>query len=320
MRAFRPYPGTSGGHRQTLLGYWRRRRLEWPHPVEDLVVLVEDGVQLLLRATWQPGPRAERPALVLLHGLGGWDGAKYGLATGQLALARGWHVIRMNLRGAGNGMGLSPVLYNAGLDADLAAALAAVTRVAPRLAVVGFSLGANLALLLLGRQPERLPPGFIGAVAVSPPLDLAACAAALERPSNRLYQLYFMGNLRRAYRERQAARPDLFEAGREQGVRTVREYDERITAPYGGYRDADEYYAQSSAGPRLASVRHPALVLASWDDPMIPAESVARWPLSPSVDREMLPTGGHVGFVAPSAAPGGFWAAERALAFLEERG
>jgi predicted alpha/beta-fold hydrolase len=317
---FRPHPLASGGHRQTLLGYWRRRALEWPHPSEDLVVDVEDDVRVLLRATWQPGPREARPALVLLHGLGGWDGAKYGIATGRLAYARGWHVLRMNLRGAGDGMGLSPVLYNAGLDGDLAAVLSALARATPRLAVVGFSLGANLALLLLGRRSDRVPPGFVGAVGVSPPLDLAACAAALELPSNRLYQLYFMGNLRRAYRERQAARPDLFQPGLERGVRTLREYDDRITARYAGFRDAPEYYARSSAGTHLRRVRHRALILAAWDDPMVPGASVARWPLSDSVTREMLPTGGHVGFVAPTAAPGAFWAAERALDFLERAG
>ena len=316
MKPFRPHPLTAGGHRQTLLGYWRRRALDWPHPTDDMVVDVEGGVQLLLRATWQPGRREARPALVLLHGLGGWDGAKYGLATGQLAFVQGWHVVRMNLRGAGDGMGLSPVLYNAGLDGDLAAVLSAVALSAPRLAVVGFSLGANLALLLLGRRSSALPPGFVGAVGVSPPLDLAACTAALERPANRLYQLYFMGNLRRAYRERQAARPDLFERGLERGVRTVREYDERITARYAGFRDASEYYARSSAGAHLVDVRHRALVLAAWDDPMVPGDTVARWPVSSFVTREMLPTGGHVGFVAQTSAPGGFWAAERALDFL----
>jgi hypothetical protein len=222
----------------------------------------------------------------------------------------------MNLRGAGDGMGLSPVLYNAGLDGDLAAVLSAVALSAPRLAVIGFSLGANLALLLLGRRSGGLPPGFVGAVGVSPPLDLAACTAALERPANRLYQLYFMGNLRRAYRERQAARPDLFERSLERGVRTVREYDERITARYAGFRDASEYYARSSAGAHLVDVRHRALVLAAWDDPMVPGDTVARWPVSGFVTREMLPTGGHVGFVAQTSAPGGFWAAERALDFL----
>jgi predicted alpha/beta-fold hydrolase len=52
---------------------------------------------------------------------------------------------------------------------------------------------------------------------------------------------------------------------------------------------------------------------------MIPVASIERWPLSPAVTREITPTGGHVGFVAPSRAPGWFWAADRALAFVERR-
>jgi hypothetical protein len=317
VNGFRPHPLLRGGHRQTLLGYWRRRGLSWLHPTENLVAEAEGGVKLLLRATWQPGPREACPGLVLVHGLGGWDGASYGIATGRLAFGRGWHVVRMNLRGAGDGMGLSPVLYNAGLDGDLLCALRLLAAEVPRLAVVGFSLGANLALLLLGRRGDAVPAGLIGVVGISPPLDLASCARALERPVNRLYQLYFMRGLRRAYRERQSARPDLYAPDLERGVRTVREYDERITARYGGYRDAADYYARSSAGPHLHCARHRALILAAQDDPMIPLESVTRFPLSSAVAREVLPTGGHVGFVAPTTAPGSFWAAERAVDFLE---
>jgi predicted alpha/beta-fold hydrolase len=313
---FRPHFLFRGGHRQTLLGYWLRRRLVWPHPSEDVVVEAGGGVKLLLRASWQPGPRAAKPALVLIHGLGGWDGALYGLSTGRLAFERGWHVVRMNMRGAGHGMGLSAVLYNAGLDQDLLRVLESLAPSVGGLGVVGFSLGGNLALLLLGRRGGELPAGLRGVVGVSPPLELAACADALGRPSNRLYQIYFMRMLRRAYVERQAARPDLYAPGREQGLRSVREYDETITAPYGGYRDADDYYAQSSAGPRLVEIRHRALILSAADDPMIPVASVERWPLSPCIEREILPTGGHVGFAAPSVAPGSFWAGERALEFL----
>lgn len=318
MRPFRPRPLTSGGHRQTLLGYLVRRRLAWPHASDDLVVDAGDGVRLLLRASWQPGPRRERPALVIVHGLGGWDGAKYGFAIGRLAFERGWHVARMNLRGAGDGMGLSPVLYNAGLDSDLVRVVAALAERTPRVAVVGFSLGANLALLAAGRSAGQLSEALVGVVGVSPPLDLDACASALDAPLNLLYRLYFMGNLRRAYRERQAAQPGVYERGRERGLRTIRSYDDRITAHYGGYRDAAEYYARASAGPWLAKVVKPSLVLAAADDPMIPHASVERWTLPPNglVTREILPTGGHVGFVAPSAAPGSFWAAERALEFL----
>jgi predicted alpha/beta-fold hydrolase len=156
---------------------------------------------------------------------------------------------------------------------------------------------------------------------VSAPLDLAACAAALGRPTNRLYQLYFMRELRGAYRRLQRRRPDLYAPGRERGLRTVLEYDEAITAPYGGYASAADYYSRSSAGPRLGAIIHPALLLSAADDPMVPPESNTRWalPTSGCVVREVWPTGGHVGFVAPTSAPGHFWAAERVLSFAEDR-
>jgi predicted alpha/beta-fold hydrolase len=315
---FHPHPLAVGGHRQTLLGFWHRRKLRWTPPVEDVIVEAGDGIRLLLRASWQPGPHEARPALVTIHGLGGWDEASYGLATGAYAYGLGWHVLRMNMRGAGDSARICPRLYNAGLDTDLVAALQAVTRVAPRVAVIGFSLGANLSLLALGRSASGLPPGLLGVVAVSPPLDLAACVAALERPANRLYQSYFLRNLRLSYRWRQSLCPELYEAGRELKPRSIREWDEAITAPYGGYASADEYYARSSAGPYVSSLDRRVLILTAQDDPLVPAASVARWPLPPSgmVQREITKTGGHVGFVAPTRAPGRFWAAERAMRFL----
>jgi hypothetical protein len=320
LPSFSPTFGTAGGHRQTLLGYWLRRRLRWQAAAEDLVVEAGEDVRLLARITWQDGRREARPALVIVHGLGGCDAAGYAVATGQLALSHGWHVVRMNMRGAGDAESVCPRLYNAGLDGDLLAVLAVLAPDAGALAVVGFSLGANLALLALARGGDRIPASVVGVAAVSPPLDLAACADALERPANRLYQAYFVRNLKAAYRRRQLLRPDLYEAGRERGIRTIREYDDAITAPYGGYGSAEEYYRASSAGPLLGLLKRPALVLAAGDDPMVPADSVARWPLPASslVAREVTPTGGHVGFVAPTAAPGRFWAAERVMAFVGE--
>jgi predicted alpha/beta-fold hydrolase len=282
------------------------------------VVEAGQGVRLLLRASWQPGARETRPALLIVHGLGGSDASSYVVSTGRLAYARGFHVVRVNMRGSGDGEALCPLLYNAGLDTDLLAATSAVSQLVPRVAIVGFSLGANLALLMLGRRPELLPKALWAAAAVSPPLDLAACAAALEAPDNRIYQHYFMQMLTDAYRRRHAARPDLFAAGRELGLRTVREYDDRITAPFGGYESAAQYYERSSAGPWLTAIGRPALVLAAEDDPMIPVATVRRWAASSAVTRQLLPTGGHVGFVAPAQAPGWFWAPERVLGFLAD--
>jgi predicted alpha/beta-fold hydrolase len=310
-RPFQPFPFTAGGHRQTLLGYLCRRRLVWHPPCEDIVLDAGGDVRLLLRASWQPGPRDARPALVVVHGLGGCDSATYVHATGLHAWGRGWHVIRANMRSAGDSVRLC---------ADVLAVLRVVAERVGRLGVVGFSLGANLALLALARHAGEIPSALLGVVAVSPPLDLAECAARIERPANRMYQRYFMVSLREAYRIRQALRPDLYEAGRERDTRTIRQYDRAITAPYGGYRDLEDYYARSSAGPLLASIRQRALILAAQDDPLVPVDSVVRWPLPEGghVRRELPGSGGHTGFVGRTSAPGRFWAAERALDFLDE--
>lgn len=319
---FRPHWLTAGGHRQTLLGLLHRRPLRWTPPTQDLAVEVGDDVRLLLRASWQPGPRDARPALVLVHGIGGCDSSAYGVATGRHAWERGWHVVRMNLRGAGDSLRLCASLSHAGQEDDLTAALRAVAESAPRLAVAGFSIGGSLVLRALGRRAAELPPGLFGAAAVSPPVDLAAVARALQSPGNGIYQSWFVRNLRTSYRNRQRLRPDLYEVGRERGVRTVWEFDDRITAPYSGYRDAADYYASASPGPLLQAIDRPVLILAAQDDPIVPTASLTCWPLPPSgvVKRELPATGGHVGFVGRTRAPGHFWAAERVLRFLEDAG
>src|SRR5207247_4673452 len=70
LREFAPHPLTAGGHRQTLLGFWRRRSLRWDLPADDLVVEGGEDVRILARVTWHPDrPRAARPLLVVVHGL-----------------------------------------------------------------------------------------------------------------------------------------------------------------------------------------------------------------------------------------------------------
>jgi predicted alpha/beta-fold hydrolase len=316
LRSFRPFLGTGGGHRQTLLGYLLRRSMRWTLPSEDLIVESKDGERLLVRASFQEQAREKSPALVLVHGLGGSDASGYLVAAGLLAYRRGYHVLRMNMRGAGDSEGLCRGLYNAGLDQDLLSVLERAAGETPAVAAAGFSLGASLMLLTLGRRREALPKAVFGAAAVSPPLSLRACALALERGGNRLYAAHFMGGLRRSYRRKQQVLPSLYEARLEAGTRTVFEFDDLITARYGGYTGAEDYYERSSAGPWLSRIDRPTLVLAAQDDPMIPIESILPFASSGAVTREYSRTGGHVGFLGEAEAPGHFWAAERILSFL----
>lgn len=316
--SFKPPWFARGGHTQTILGFFHRRNLRWTLPALDLVVESEPGIRVLARATWQLGDRAASPALILLHGMGGRDESTYMLSTGAHAFALGWHVVRMNMRGAGDSFEICPRLYNAGLEVDLVAMARSVAALTPRIALFGASLGGNHVLLAAGRSRAALPAEVKAAVTISAPVDLLACSDALHKPVNRLYVSRFVADLKASYTRIQARNLGLYEAGRETGVRTVREFDEKITAPYGGFLSAEDYYTRSSSGPWLHNIDRPTLILSAEDDPMIPAASVRKFALPESgvVTREILPTGGHVAFVAPTKAPGHFWAGERAMEFL----
>jgi uncharacterized protein len=317
---FRPYPLTSGGHRQTLLGDWIRKYLGWSPPAEDVIVDVNHEVRLLTRVSWQPGSREARPALILIHGMGGSSERGYLFSTGLMAWKYGWHVVRMNMRGCGRGSEVYPGLYHSGLDTDLIAVLQVIHRWTPRLAVCGFSLGGNLTLLALGRCAGKIPSGLFAGAAVSPAMDLEACAQAIELPSNRHYQIFFCNDLCENYRHLQRLNAQRYEYDRQRNVRTIREFDELITAYYGGFSDAGDYYRQSSAGPYLGSISTPTLILSAADDPFIPVEIFSRFPLPAkgSVRIEITETGGHMGFLGRTKAPCHFWAAERVVSFLND--
>ncbi len=316
---FRPPPLLTGGHRQTLAGHVARTHLSWRERTEDAVVTASGEIKLLLRISWQNGTRADRPAVLLVHGLEGCDASGYVLSTGELAYRAGCHVIRMNLRGCGDSLRLCPVLYNAGVSHDLLAVMQWVSAQVRQVAVVGFSLGANLALVTLARHREAIPDPVAAVATVSPPLDLAAAADALDRPSNYVYRRYFLERLRASYRRRQSLRPDLYALDAERNCCSLWEYDELITARYGGYRGARDYYEQSSAGPLLTDIDRPVLILSAQDDPLIPSRSITRWRRAPEVRLELSETGGHVGFFGQSRAKGKFWAADRTLEFALER-
>ena len=316
-QTFKPLFGLSGGHRQTLAGHLFRAGLTWNAPTQDFVVDAPDQIQLLLRASWQSEPRRDRPALLLVHGLEGCDRSAYMLSTGELAYGNGWHVVRMNMRGCGDALEICPRLYNAGVTTDLLAVLEWLASHVNHIAICGFSLGANLALLTSARHRESVPESLRAIAAVCPPLDLSAAADALAGASNRLYQVYFMNRLKSSYIQRQKLLHDLYAPDLARECRTVREYDDAVVAPYGGFENAEDYYTRSSSGTHLTSLERPTLILSSADDPMIPVQSVVRWSVPTCVHREITPTGGHVGFVGETRAPGRFWAAERVMHFFD---
>jgi uncharacterized protein len=176
-----------------------------------------------------------------------------------------------------------------------------------------------MTLKLAGDEGARLPREVRAVFAVSPSIDLPACADAIAWRSNRFYQVHFMSSLRRRIRDAHKLYPERYDVRDLRAVRTIREFDARFTAPAGGYRDVDDYYARASSRPRIPYIRRPALVIHAQDDPFVPFASFRDPALAANPYVVLLTPrhGGHVGFIAAhnTAHEDRFWAENRIVEF-----
>jgi uncharacterized protein len=316
---FQPRPGLRGGHLQTLAAQFLRRRIHLPPP-EDLHVQVAEGVQVLCHCHWQPD-RRHAPALVIVHGLEGSSQSQYVIGATAKALAAGMSVVRMNMRNCGRTGHLGPTLYHSGLSGDVREIALAVLRdqKVARLLLLGFSLGGNLVLKLAGEWGREAPAELRGVAAVSPALDLAASADALHLPANRLYELYFLWNLKRSVRAKARLYQGRYDLTRLRRLRSLRDFDHRVTAFYCGFESADDYYARASAAQLLDRLAVPVLVIHAADDPFIRITPSTRAKLLGNACIRYVETehGGHCGFLGRAAdGDDGRWAERAAVDFL----
>jgi predicted alpha/beta-fold hydrolase len=282
---------------------------------------VEDGDRLVVLESVPPGWRAGEPAAVLVHGLAGCARSPYVVRFARGLVGMGIRVVRMNLRGAGAGFGLARGIYHAGRSEDVRRVIDWLAPRVPgsRIALAGFSLGANLALKLAAEVPARPAAGLDCVLAANPPIDLAACARAMRRPENRLYDWNFVRWLRGQVARLHRAFPELGRPEVEH-VRSVYEFDDRYTAPRNGFASAEDYYARSSSLSLIPRIEHPGLVVHAADDPFIPVEPFlhARFPASLTV--ELTRHGGHLGYLSRSRWQGSRrWLDARLSAWLSAR-
>jgi predicted alpha/beta-fold hydrolase len=166
----------------------------------------------------------------------------------------------------------------------------------------GVSLGGNVLLKWLGERGDSVPSRIRGAVTISVPYDLERGARYISRGFSRVYERHFMRTLRRKATAKLAHFPGLFDRAALETARTLYDFDNLVTAPVHGFRDAHDYYVRSSSQQFLSRIRIPTLLLSARDDPFLPAEvlaevqEVAR--ANPCLTLEFTERGGHVGFVS----------------------
>jgi len=201
-RKFEPHRWLKSGHAQTIAAAFAPRAFALSAG-EERLFRVETETQLKGICHWQEGKRRDLPVIVIVHGLEGSSDSNYARGIAGKALAKGFHSVRMNQRNCGGTERLTPTLYNSGLSGDYHAVLMELVREGfERIFFAGYSMGGNLVTKMAGELGEGAPKQLRGVAVVCPALDLSACADALEKSENRLYQWHFVRGLMARYRRK----------------------------------------------------------------------------------------------------------------------
>ncbi len=307
-----------GGHAQTIAGNFLPRKNLLP-PADERLFDVEPGIQVLCHCHWQ-AERTSAMTVIVVHGLEGSVESRYMIGTGSKAWAAGMNVVRMNMRNCGDTEHLGPSLYNSSMSADVGVivkTLIAEERL-PAIALVGYSMGGNLVLKLLGEWGADAPAQVKAGVGVSPAMDLAASADALHDLANRVYEYKFLRSLRKRVLRKAALYPGLYDVTYLRGLRSIRDFDEQITARYCGFAGAQDYYERAAAANVIERIAVPTLVLHADDDPFIRVLPATREKLfnNPHITYIETATGGHCAFLAEPNGYDGRWAEREAVRFI----
>lgn len=266
---------------------------------------------------------ADTSALILFHGLEGGSGSHYAQAISQYFRARGWVVVIAHLRGCSGFANRMARAYYSGDSDDLQFMLNTAQARLPQAKwhAVGVSLGGNAMLKCLGERPE-LAQRLEAAAAVSVPLDLVACGAALSDTilGRRLYGPYFLRTMKRKVLDKTKRFPGSIDMLRFTQSRTLREFDDIYTAPMHGFKNALDYWTRASSKPWLKHLAVPTLVLNARNDPFVPAPSLPdSQECSDTVLLHQPAEGGHMGFVS-GPFPGHLnWLPQRIARYFETR-
>jgi uncharacterized protein len=316
---FQPHALLRNGHAMTIATAFVPRRFNLPEG-EKRLFRVDEESQLLAHCHWQPRKRRETPVVLILHGLEGSSESNYVQGVADKAWAAGFHAIRLNQRNCGGSELLTPTLYNSGMSGDYRAVFEELAKVDgfEQIFLAGYSMGGNLVTKMAGEFGDAVPRQLRGICAVCPALDLAACADALERWDNYPYQQRFVAGLLQRYKHKAQLFPQRYSANGFGPIRTVREFDDAVTAPHFGFRDAQDYYETSSAKRVVGQVRMPLLLIAAKDDPFVPYGSflAAGVDKNPAIQFLAPEHGGHCGFISRWSGPERFWAEQRIVEFV----
>lgn len=294
---FQEKPPWWGGDLQTIRNFLCAGEVTLPgHSVCHIIPTKDGSGDEILATLDTPNIPVAGPLMILIHGLTGSENSVYMRATSNYHLKKGRCVLRLNLRGAGPTAKTCRKHYHGGDISDIGDALDYLDDNIKSNGVflIGFSLGGNILLNFLAENDQY---NLLGAASVSASIDPKAAAEKLLSARNAIYQSRLLRHMKAEYLSK---RNDLSDHEKEVMLNTksIYDFDDKITGPKNGYKDAEDYYYQTKSARKIASIKIPLLIMNARNDPWIPYGSYEKLKRNAPDNVNVLITdgGGHVGF------------------------
>lgn len=291
-------------HLQTIGGEIFGFSPQITHRLESFHIKLTDGDELVcehLKGTSQV-------VTLLCHGLTGDSRSSYLLRTAKHLNALGHHVILMNHRNCGMGFGKASKPYNSGSGGDIGEVIAYLRGQFPgyKIILYAYSLSANASLRLLS-EPEIFFKGDASyylpdaALVANPPINLSRAADLLGSGLNRVYEKFFVIGLNKLLRKQiqmKLIKPDRLDLKHFHMNMRIKEFDNRFTSIYSGYKDADDYYETCSTYKKIQNIKVPTLILTSDDDSFVDVKDFKNLSTPENVQVFITSGGGHLGYIS----------------------
>jgi predicted alpha/beta-fold hydrolase len=290
---FKPAWWLPGPHLQTLWPTFSRSQQKKLPLIRERIELPDgDFVDL----DWMN--QSTQPIVLLLHGLEGSANSPYMQGMLRALEKNNWRAVVMHFRGCSGEPNRFTHAYHSGETGDISAVVDLLRQREPHtpIAAIGFSLGGNVLLKWLGETHTSNP--LTAAVAVSVPFQLSEVATRLEKGFSRVYQWHLLKSLREKMREKFLSQKNTEEHNSLADITTLRQFDEKVTAPLHGFNGANDYYEKCSSRQFLKTIAVPTLLLQAEDDPFMTDKVIPdKNELSATTEMIVTDHGGHVGFV-----------------------
>ena len=267
-----------------------------------------DGDFLDLCWTESPDKTANKPIVILFHGLAGGFCSPYANGLLHSVKQQGWVGVLMHFRGCSGQINRKPYSYHSGETSDARFILELLEQKYRRTMVaVGISLGGNMLIKYLAEYSNN--PLIKAGMAVSPPLDLAACSERLQQGFSRIYQAYLLRLMNKSLREKLLRHVQIGKITKlgQTHFSSIYQFDNLVTAPLHGFTDADSYYQQCSGIFALNQIQAPLKIIHAKDDPFMTEAVIPSFLLPKNIEYHLTEQGGHVGFIGGSITNPTFW-------------